>query len=441
MKLKRIIKKTIKKIISYDKLKQQKKKIGIFFDKKRRVSGYHRYTVVSAVYNVDKYLEEYFKHLINQTLKFKEHIYLIMVDDGSTDNSSDIIKKWQKKYPDNIIYIHKANGGQASARNLGMESVKTEWVTFIDPDDFLHYNYFEVIDNFLTKNQSKNFALVACNLLFYYERNKKIKNTHPLKYKFKAKESIFPVCDLRDHIQLSASTALFNVPLLNEHKNRFDIKIKPTFEDANFINNFLLQVMQLQNEYFVGFVKNAKYYYRKRSDESSTLDGAWEKKERYDDQLRYGYLSLLKNTYSLLGFVPIYIQRTVLYDLIWYYKRLIDHNERIDFLNKNQIRTFKNLLKEIFTYIDADTIDTFNLAGCSHFHKVGLIERYKETRIEKIIYIESYDSLKNEIKLHYFCTDNCNETFMINDRSRTAIPVSLADHVFLDDIFIYEKII
>ena len=87
--------------------------------------GSNNFTIVSAVYNVEKYLEDYFHSLINQSLSFKNHIRIILVDDGSTDKSADIIKKWQKKYPKNITYLHKENGGQASARNLGLDYVKT----------------------------------------------------------------------------------------------------------------------------------------------------------------------------------------------------------------------------------------------------------------------------------------------------------------------------
>jgi glycosyltransferase involved in cell wall biosynthesis len=58
--------------------------------------------------------------LVNQTLDFKKHIFLVLVDDGSPDNSAEIIKKWQKQYPDNITYVKKENGGQASARNFGV---------------------------------------------------------------------------------------------------------------------------------------------------------------------------------------------------------------------------------------------------------------------------------------------------------------------------------
>ena len=65
-------------------------------------TGRNNFTVVSAVYNVERYLNDYFQSLTDQSLNFKKNIHLIMVDDGSTDNSAEIIKEWQKKYPHNI---------------------------------------------------------------------------------------------------------------------------------------------------------------------------------------------------------------------------------------------------------------------------------------------------------------------------------------------------
>ncbi|HEG7018615.1 TPA: glycosyltransferase family 2 protein, partial [Campylobacter jejuni] len=119
--------------------------------------AYNKYAIVSAVYNVEKYLDDFFKSIINQRLDFKNNIYLICVDDGSTDNSVQIIKKYQKKYPKNIIYLYKENGGQASARNLGLKYLKendlnTPWITFTDPDDFLDRNYFYEVDKNIKKH-------------------------------------------------------------------------------------------------------------------------------------------------------------------------------------------------------------------------------------------------------------------------------------------------
>ena len=93
-----------------------------------------------------------------------------------------IIKKWQAKYPNNITYIYKENGGQASARNLGLKQVDTEWVTFTDPDDFLDLNYFAEVDKAICEDVK--IAIIATHLIFYFEENRTFKDTHPLVYRF-----------------------------------------------------------------------------------------------------------------------------------------------------------------------------------------------------------------------------------------------------------------
>ncbi|EED2584098.1 glycosyltransferase family 2 protein, partial [Campylobacter coli] len=129
----------------------------------KKHKGFAQYTIISAVYNVEKYLDDYFNSIINQRLDFKKNIFMVLVDDGSTDNSANIIKKYQKKYPKNIVYIYKENGGQASARNLGLKymqenNYKAPWVTFTDPDDFLDRNYFYKVDKFLSAHQDDDIC-------------------------------------------------------------------------------------------------------------------------------------------------------------------------------------------------------------------------------------------------------------------------------------------
>ncbi|EIK8629652.1 glycosyltransferase family A protein, partial [Campylobacter jejuni] len=136
--------------------------------KPKKYRAFSKYSIICPIYNVEKYLDDFFKSIINQRLDFKKNIYLICVDDGSTDNSAQIIKKYQKKYPKNIIYLYKENGGQASARNLGLKYLKendlnTPWVTFTDPDDFLDRNYFYEVDKNIKKHKDDDICMVSCN--------------------------------------------------------------------------------------------------------------------------------------------------------------------------------------------------------------------------------------------------------------------------------------
>ena len=77
------------------------------------------FSIVIAIYNTEKYLSEAIESVLNQNFGF-DKVQLILVDDGSTDSCSEICRKYRDKYPNNIKYIYKDNGGQTTARNLGM---------------------------------------------------------------------------------------------------------------------------------------------------------------------------------------------------------------------------------------------------------------------------------------------------------------------------------
>lgn len=108
-----------------------------------------KFSVLMPIYNVEKYLAESIDSLINQSIGFEENIELIIVDDGSPDNSKEIALKYQEKYPNNIKVFSKSNGGQASAFNFGLKHLNGKYVSFLDSDDCLSSNaLFEVYDFF-----------------------------------------------------------------------------------------------------------------------------------------------------------------------------------------------------------------------------------------------------------------------------------------------------
>ena len=73
-----------------------------------------------ACYNVENYISDAIESLINQSFGFESNVELILVDDGSTDKTSEICLSYVKNYPDNIKYFYQKNQGQATARNLGL---------------------------------------------------------------------------------------------------------------------------------------------------------------------------------------------------------------------------------------------------------------------------------------------------------------------------------
>ena len=107
---------------------------------------YKIYVVVPA-YNVEKYLERCLESILNQTYANWE---LVLVDDGSTDRSSAICDRYATKYK-NITVIHQDNSGVSAARNAAVEYVlnhgnhETDWISFVDSDDFVHPRYLEFL--------------------------------------------------------------------------------------------------------------------------------------------------------------------------------------------------------------------------------------------------------------------------------------------------------
>lgn len=116
----------------------------------------HKYlfSIVMAVYNVEQYLEEAIESVINQTLSFENHVQLILVNDGSPDNSEETCLKYKEMYPDNIVYIRKENGGVSSARNEGLKYVEGKYVNFLDSDDKLSLNALAEVFSFFELNES-----------------------------------------------------------------------------------------------------------------------------------------------------------------------------------------------------------------------------------------------------------------------------------------------
>lgn len=119
-------------------------------------------SIIVPVYNVEKYLENSIESILNQTFKDFE---LILVDDGSTDNSGKICDIYEKK-DSRIKVIHKNNGGLSSARNAGLDIACGKYVGFIDSDDSIHPRMYEILYDLIKKYESD---ISCCNYKKIYD--------------------------------------------------------------------------------------------------------------------------------------------------------------------------------------------------------------------------------------------------------------------------------
>ncbi len=108
-------------------------------------------SIIVPVYNSQEYLRECADSLVKQTL---QDIEIIFINDGSTDESLKILEAYQKQYPDKVVLKSKENGGQASARNLGIGMATGEYIGFVDSDDSVDVKMFERLYETAKKDNS-----------------------------------------------------------------------------------------------------------------------------------------------------------------------------------------------------------------------------------------------------------------------------------------------
>ena len=113
-------------------------------------------SIIVPVYGVEKYIDKCLNSLVKQSLK---EIEIIVVNDGTKDNSQKIIDKYVKKYPDKIKSYIKENGGQGSARNYGLKKTTGEYIGYVDSDDFVEKDMYKKLYN---KAKENNYEIVVC---------------------------------------------------------------------------------------------------------------------------------------------------------------------------------------------------------------------------------------------------------------------------------------
>lgn len=303
----------------------------------------YKFSIVMAVYNVEPFIKEAIESILNQDIGFENNIQLILVDDGSTDNSGEICDKYQNVYPDNIFVIHKTNGGVSSARNAGLPLIKGKYINFTDADDVLSLNTLDKVLNFF---EIHYYEIDVCVIPLEYFDGKLGEHTTDKEIFSKGQRIIDLNIDYKCVLMSISRAFIKNNKSILDTLN-FDEKLEFA-EDARELQKILL------NKQKFGAIIGCKYLYRKRIiGELSALDNSFNKKSYYIDYLKYYSIFTIDNTLKNLKELPNYVQYTLLYDLQWKFKLDEIPNNVLDLC---ELKLFKTLLKDVLNYIDDNII-------------------------------------------------------------------------------------
>lgn len=208
-------------------------------------------SIIVAVYNVEKYIENTLKSIVNQDYADFE---LVIVDDGSTDKSVEVINEFLNRKNINWKLIKKENGGQSSSRNVGLRNASGEYIVFMDSDDVIAGDFLSKLKDALDKNDCE-FSF--CNFDFVKQQiPPKDTDLRVKRYEKKELLNVF----LRRSINFVLPSMMFKKEFLLKNKLLFDERIRFS-EDQMFIWNVIIQS---KNSVYL-YNKMYGYYVREKS--------------------------------------------------------------------------------------------------------------------------------------------------------------------------------
>lgn len=338
------------------------------------------FSVVTAAYNAAPWIEAMLASLEQQSLGFAANIQVVVVDDGSTDETAVIVQRWVDRYPDNLVLLRQENAGPAAARNLGLTRVEGDWISFLDADDFLAPTYFQAVRDFLV-GTGFDGPVVACNTLLFLDAENRAVDGHPLAYKFK-ETRVVDLLREPDFIQLFANACLIRRQALERSGLRFDSRIRPSFEDAHFLNLILLRT----RDFRVAFLKEAQYFYRKRGLGTGLVEGGWASSAKYRDQILFGYIDLVQQYQRTLGQTPAFVQNLILYETHWYLVRLLDGTLPA-ILDEARVAAFFELMSLLFCHVDARHILLSTLPALEARTRVAMLRAFKDASFSSLPFV------------------------------------------------------
>lgn len=352
------------------------------------------FSIVIAIYNTEKYLSDAIESILNQTFGFDE-VQIVLVDDGSTDNCGKICKEYQKKYPNNIKYIYKKNGGQTTARNLGMEFVEGKYINFMDSDDKFELNALQEVYNFFEKYGDEIDVVSTPRYYFGAEER-------PLSLNYRFSETrVIDINKEYNSPQLAINSVFIRKSNLTE---KFDTRLNIS-EDATLVNKIILKKCKY------GVVNTTKYLYRRREEENSTIDTGKLSKDYFIPRLQHYMKELINESLKNHGHVLKYIQFALMFDLQWMY----EENTIRNVLDEEEFLEFETLLYEILQYVDDEIIleqkyfDKYMKRQILEFKHYSSILKYVHEDNDLILKYDDYiiDKLSfNRINIFEYNTHN-----------------------------------
>lgn len=304
----------------------------------------HKFSLIIPAYNVEKYIKKCLDSVLNQTYNDYE---IIIINDGSTDNTSKILESYKSNKK--IKIINQENKGLSNARNTGVSNAKGDYILFIDSDDFIEKELLEILNKTI-----KDEDLVRFQIRILDETNKIIKEYKEETFNNLNGIEAFNKLSKYNLVELAVCYAYKKDTFL---KNNYKFEEKTYHEDFGLIPYIIISSKKVTSINYIGY----NYLQRKNSIMNNT---DYEKEIKKSNDVLKHYKNLIKWSQNIKGDLTIY-------------KSFIANSVILKSLNLKE-KDYKNYIKKLKEYKVYDDLLTNN----------------KENKIKKIL-------IKISPKLYY----------------------------------------
>lgn len=308
-------------------------------------------SIIIPVYNVEKYIEKCLESVINQTYN---NIEIILIDDGSLDDSGKICDEYAKK-DKRIVVIHKNNEGVSVARNVGIKKSKGKYVAFIDSDDYVEENYVEKL--YITIDE-KDMAIVGAKRI--NEKGKIIEKSSVIVQEYSQNEAIQQLL-LEKIYGPELWGKLFKTEILKKLEFRKDMTVG---EDFDLLYRYLQYIQRVKIDTTETLYN---YILRNGSIMNSSFNPNWFKDMQVCEKIINNTKDEKTKKYA--------IKRCIRSVLMCAAKILKDTNFQNSNKNEEYLKVCKDVIKKygINSYYKASTKDKikiFLIANCTEFLRI-----------------------------------------------------------------------
>ena len=235
-------------------------------------------SVIVPVYNTEKYLDKCINSILIQKMQDFE---IIIVNDGSTDDSESIIKKYKTKYSTQIKFYNKPNGGLSDARNFGVKKATGEYLCFIDSDDYIDEKLFSNLEKYI----SQHVDLIKYKCIKVNEKYKEIEKVDGPVFECKSGEEAFNELYAKDVFIETAWLYLYKKDFYIN--NNFEFPINTYHEDWAIVPYIILSAKTVisTNIYGYYYVQSSNSITRNNSDKK-ICKRAYDMLEHYDNLIK-----------------------------------------------------------------------------------------------------------------------------------------------------------